>query len=332
VPVGDLPHSFNPPAAFIATANHKMIPDGFPYKVGFEWDPAYRITRINSFIGSRTQNGKLSIEDMELLQNDVISLPALEFQKLLQATPLGKDSTLRDFLHWDGQLTRQSEAAALYEAWFREIGKALGSQISARFAKHYEDLLPNTVLRMMSKPDTEIFGENPSTRRDEILASALRAARQDLARRLGPDPQGWQWGRLHEIYFRHALDQRSPAARDLLDLPPRARPGDEFTVNATGVPADSWEQVAGASYRQIIDLGDWDKSVAVNAPGQSGQPTSRHYDDLAPLWDTGRYFPLSYSAHAVESVQADELILSPQSRTGARQAIAPILPPVFPPR
>jgi len=314
VPVGDLPHSFNPPAAFIATANHKMIPDSFPYKVGFEWEPAYRITRINSFIEqSRIQGRKLSLEDMEALQNDVTSLAALDFQKLLQLTRLGKDSTLHDFLHWDGQLTRQSEAAALYEVWFREVGKELGRQISPRFATHYEDLLPNAVLRILSNPATEIFGKNPDARRDEILERALHAARKELARRLGPNSREWQWGRIHEIYFRHALDQRSSAARELLDLPPRTRPGDEFTVDATGVPADSWEQVEGASYRQIIDLGDWDKSIAVNAPGQSGQPTSRHYDDLAPLWDAGQYFPLSYSSQAVESVQADELILTPAS-------------------
>jgi penicillin amidase len=314
VPMDELPHSFNPPEAFIATANHKMIPDNFPYRVGFEWEPAYRITRIDSVIEESGGKGqKLSLGDMQALQNDVTSLAGIEFQKLLETTPLGKDPAVADFLHWNGQLTRQSEPAALYEVWFREIGKRLARQISPEFAKHYEGLLPNTVLRILAKPDAEIFGDHPSTRRDEILAGALENAKQELTARLGADPKQWQWGHLHQIHFRHALDERSPDASALFDLAPRARPGDEYTVDATGVPADSWEQNEGASYRQIIDLADWDESIAVNAPGQSGQPTSRHYDDLAPLWDAGQYFPLSFSSHAVESVQADELVLTPIS-------------------
>jgi len=312
VPVAKLPHSYNPAAAFIATANHKMIPEGYPYKVGFEWEPAYRIHRIDMFIeDARTRGRKLTLEDMQALQNDVTALAAIEFEKLVASTALGSDPSLQAFLHWNGELTRESEAAALYEVWFRQIGQALGTQISPKFGEHYRDLLPNTVLRMLSHPDAELFGEHPSASRDEILRSALKAARAELAQRLGPDPHTWRWGRLHEIHFRHALDERSEAARALLDLPPRARPGDEFTVDATGFPSGSWEQIEGASYREIIDLSDWDQSLAVNTPGQSGQPTSPHYDDLAPLWDAGRYFPMSYSPRAVQSVKADELTLSP---------------------
>jgi penicillin G amidase len=314
VPVGDLPHSYNPAVGFVATANHKMIPDRYPYPVGFEWEPAYRITRINSVIeASRTAGRKLSIEDMEALQNDVTALAAIDFQKLLETTSLAKDPALHDFLAWDGQLARQSASAALYEVWFREIGKALGKQISPQFAEHYQNLLPNVVLGILSKADAEIFGDDPGIRRDALLTSTLHAARAELGRRLGPDPGKWQWGRLHQIYFRHALDQRSTAAQELLDLPARPRPGDEFTVDATGVSPDSWEQVEGASYREIIDLGDFDRSIAINTPGQSGEPASRHYRDLAPLWDAGQYFPLSYSSHAVESVKADELVLTPGS-------------------
>ena len=35
-----------------------------------------------------------------------------------------------------------------------------------------------------------------------------------------------------------------------------------------------------SSFRMVADVGNWDASVAINAPGQSGVPAS----DLAPLW------------------------------------------------
>jgi len=74
---------------------------------------------------------------------------------------------------------------------------------------------------------------------------------------------------------------------------------------------DSFDQSAGASYRQIYDLGDWDRSVAINVPGQSGQLGSKHYDDLLPLWSSGQYFPLRHSRFAVDAVTEDVLILQP---------------------
>ena len=116
---------------------------------------------------------------------------------------------------------------------------------------------------------------------------------------------GWD-----KVRFRHPLDQTADAAA-IMDPGPMARPGDEYTVNATGFSADSFDQVSGASYREILDLADWDHSVVVNVPGQSGQPGSPHYDDLLPLWRTGRYFQLAYSRKAVDAVTADVLELKP---------------------
>jgi penicillin amidase len=54
----------------------------------------------------------------------------------------------------------------------------------------------------------------------------------------------------------------------------------------------------------VVDVGNWDNSRAVNAPGQSGDPDSPHYRDLADMWLKGDYFPLLYSrAKVVESTR-----------------------------
>lgn len=110
--------------------------------------------------------------------------------------------------------------------------------------------------------------------------------------------------------FRHSLDKAQGAAT-LMDVGPIPRSGDGETVGASGYYGESYEQVEGASYRQILDLSDWDKSLAVNTPGQSGQPASRHYSDLVSLWSNGAYFPLLYSRQAVQREAADTLVLEP---------------------
>jgi penicillin amidase len=318
IPTQELPHSFNPTEGFVATANHKMIPDGYPYKVGYEWVPAYRVARIRSIIESaRQDHHKLTVGDMEALQSDVTSLPALEFQKLLRSSVMKDDPVLSSFLRWDGRLTRESSDAALYEVWWKQIRVTLAERISKQQDSHiqhlggrYDDLPPEMMMRILANPDRDFLGENALAGRDQMLADTLQSAHAELAKLMGSNPSEWSWGKLHTVSFRHSLDQQ-PGVKSLLDLGPVSRPGDEYTVNATGTSGGWWEQVSGASYREILDTSNWDQSVAVNTPGQSGQPGSPHYSDLLALWDAGKYFPLVYSRKTVEAETQDRLTLMP---------------------
>jgi penicillin amidase len=166
-------------------------------------------------------------------------------------------------------------------------------------------------LQQLATPSSDVFGANPAASRDQLMLDTLEEAWSEAQQLMGPDPKQWYWGKLHSMRFRHELDH-VPGAAQLLDLGPIPRPGDGTTVNATSFAADSWEQEDGASYREILDTGDWDRSLAVNTPGQSGQPLSEHYSDLLPLWDRGEYFQLIYSRERIEREVRDRLVLTPK--------------------
>jgi penicillin amidase len=57
--------------------------------------------------------------------------------------------------------------------------------------------------------------------------------------------------------------------------------------------------VSGASVRVVMDVGAWDNSMAINTPGQSGDPASPHYRDLFPKWAGGTYVPFRWSREKV---------------------------------
>jgi penicillin amidase len=214
-------------------------------------------------------------------------------------------------LDWDGDLRADSASAALYEVW----SSRLRSEVTRRAVPdRAQGVMPTwtlyQVVRELSEPRTPLFGAGAIAGRDALLRESLEAAYQELAAKQGADPRGWSWGALHKAYFRHALDGVPGAAR-LLDRGPTQRPGDGDVVQATAFDDESYEQTSGASYREIFDLDDWDNSVAINVPGQSGQPGSKHFDDLLPLWSSGQYFPLRFSRDAVAAVTTDLLILQP---------------------
>lgn len=309
VPAAALPHVFNPPAGFVASANHKMIPADYPYPVGFEWEAPYRYERIREFIeGAHAARHPLGLLDMQALQNDVVSLPARALQRLVRAGTQHEDAAFTEFLRWDAVLTRDSAAAAIYEVAWREICRALAQRLAGTHSAHYQGIAPDAALRLLASADALLFGAEAPAARDALLLEAFRTAHRQLALRLGSVVDKWSWGALHTMRFRHPLDQLAGGAE--FDRGPLPRPGDGYTVNATWFD-DSWQQSEGASYRQILDTDDWDRSLAINTPGQGGTPAGRHYDDLLPLWDAGRYFPLSYSRAAVERVATERLTLAP---------------------
>jgi penicillin amidase len=324
IPNEKLPHSYNPAAGFVATANHKMIPDGYQYTVGFEWVEPVRYLRIKEVLeGAKTRGSKLGVPDMEALQADVVSLLARDLQRLLReavdrdrsAGDESSRSIVRQLLQWDCALRIDSREAAVYEFWAGELQSAVTARAVPAEALNIFGKLPLfRVVQELSTPRDALFGGDPRTARDAMLFATLDAARLKLIARQGPDPREWTWGQLHRIRFRHPLDS-APGAAALFDRGPMKLSGDGEVVQATEFRDDSFDEVSGASYREVFDLADWDRSVGINVPGQSGQPGSKHYDDLLPLWIEGKYFPLSFTKGAVDSVTTDVLYLTPAHRS-----------------
>jgi len=312
VPIDQLPHFFNPSEGFVATANNRMTPEGYPYKVGFQWYSVYRVKRIKEVLEqAKTSGKKLTIADVQKLQTDVLSIPARELIGLLRhAAGNSADPAVQLLLSWDDNVTRESAAAALFELWMQDVSAAVVRKVAPEGAwEILDELATNQVVGYLSHPSSSAFGANPEAARDRLLVDCLKSATERLSKLQGSDAQQWSWGKLHVVRFRHPLDRYEGAS--LMDLGPVERPGDAETVNSTGYYGKSLEQVEGASYREILDPGDWDKSLAINVPGQSEQPGSAHYSDLLPLWAEGQYFPLVYTREAVEKEATDKLTLEP---------------------
>lgn len=142
----------------------------------------------------------------------------------------------------------------------------------------------------------------------EVLTGpSLAEAWRQCAQRQGPDPAKWAWGNVHGMTFEHPLAFTADR-QAVMNLPRVPRGGDGTTPNATGTGP---RQTAGASYREVIDLSNWDLSTTINVPGASGQPESPHYADLLPLWAEGKYHPMAFTRGAVEAAAGERLVLRP---------------------
>ncbi len=279
--VEELPSVKNPASGYIATANHNILPEGYPHDLGFDWSAPYRFERVDEVLAT---GARLTVEDFQRLQHDETSLPARQLVSMLRELPANESRGGRLFEGWDFVLSADSRAAALFQAWLKRIPErfvAAAVPPAARELVGRNIQLPRVIAGLR---------DLPMAARDEIMGTTLDEAYDELLSRLSGSADTWRWGDLHKIAFRHPL-ANTPARAEVFNLAAVERGGDGFTPNATGGPG--YSQASGASYRHILDLADWDRSVFTSTPGQSGQPGSPHYGDLLPMWADGRYAPLA---------------------------------------
>jgi penicillin amidase len=266
--------------------------------VGFDWTYRARADRIIERFAEQHRHG---VAEARALQTDERSLPAARICALLShlaaPTPDARAalSLLRGF---DGRVAGDSAAAALFEVWWT---KHLKPAVFRRAARD-----PGTAALLAPGDADAIVGalENPqpllgsAAERDAIMVETLGEAMKACAVLMGDDPAAWAWGRLHHGYFPHPL--ASLAGGALRDVGPLPMGGSGSTVKLASYRAADFRVMHGASFRMIVDLADLDGSLCVNAPGQSGDPRSVHYDRLAPVWAASDYAPLLYTRDAVD--------------------------------
>jgi len=315
LPIASLPAEVNPARGFIATANNYLLPDNYQYKdlLHVQWSDAFRASRIAEVLGS----GRMfNVGEMTRLQNDDLSIVARVLTPLLRHVTLANPASARarDLLtRWDFVLDKDSIEAGVYAMWQRRLmTNTREVVVPAAIAKATSANIVSTkkVIDFLLSPDGR-FGADPIAGRDAIVAKSMDEAIAELTKRFGADMQAWKYGqeKYHHALLTHPLsDAVNAATKARLEVGPLPRGGDGSTVSATG-GADN--QGSGGSLKIVADTEDWDNSVGLNTPGQSGDPDNPHYRDLFALWARGQYFPIAFSRAKVESVRESTTRLTP---------------------
>ncbi len=315
----------DPPSGVIVTANNAIGGAAPPMSTSF--DLPYRAARIAQLIDAESA---LTADDVARIQQDVVSVQPRVLAPLLFGVVEPPDARAARALEmlqaWDGGMRGGSTEAAVFKRYYSEAARALlRDELGDGLWTDYQ-AAGAALARAMHRfartgpgawcDDVNLAG---AQRCGPVLGQALSRAIAALEREQGRDMGAWRWDADNTVRFAHApMD----AVRWLRPIFSRAltRPGDGFTVN----PAMRIrEQTLVASYRQVIDVGDWDQSRFVIPLGQSGHPISAHYDDLLPLWNDGRYVPMAFSDGAVRAAAWSALTLRPRRPAPSSSAETP---------
>ncbi|MBD5656917.1 MAG: penicillin acylase family protein [Candidatus Eremiobacteraeota bacterium] len=304
VPFARLPHVTPARGAVAFTANDRMYGAGYPYRLSAAFSPPYRAASI----ARRLASGPIDVARFEAIQADVLSLPERDLAEagaraLGTATARG-DSDLqvaRTELHgFDGRFIGSSRGGVFVTALRRaaterivrlHVPRALGLRyLSSDAGEAFV-----AVMRMLRERPR---GWVPADDYDAFLVAAMRDGIAGLRARGQFEAT---WSALGARTAQHPLAGFGLTAWNGTPFPGL---GDAYSPHVQA-PANA------QSFRAIWDVGKWQNGGMVIPQGESGQPGSPHYRDLAPTWLAGTLVAFPFGEAAVARVARETLELTP---------------------
>jgi len=286
VPTEALPNELNPAEGFIAAANQAVTGPGYRFYLTDSPDQGYRSQRIRTLLASELSEGSnVDVRDMTRMQMDdrnpiaPVLMPYLMRQ--LMTTKYYADGQ-RLLLDWDFTQPAGSAAAAYFNVvWSNVLRLTFHDQLPKQLWPDGSDRWMAVLSNLLRKPDNQWWDEAETEGvvedRDVILSEALRAARDELTRKVALSPNRWTWGRLHHLDLENQSLGRSGfgAVEAIFNRGPFKVGGGSSSVDATSWEADAGYTVTAApSMRMVVDLDDLERSRWVSLTGESGHAAS----------------------------------------------------------
>ena len=289
VPFDELPSSRDPVQGFLTSSNQKPTDATYPHYLGHDWRDGWRSLRLDTLL---RQNAAHSPADFKRYQADVDVQQRDVFVPLLgplQGLSPRADTLRRMLQRWDGTAALDRPEPLVFHVFMNAFDERMWDEPPFQNAPSPEDAV---LLRLMrDDPDARWFDvlatDEAVETAPDVLAQALEATAETLARRHGWTPTQWRWGDWHRVVFRHL--SQSAALRPLW-RGPYDYPGFAATVS----PARGDTATHSASQRLVVDFSTSPPTGWGVVPGgQSGNPLDpQFYDAHLSTYLTFGYYRL----------------------------------------
>ena len=316
-PAAELPATRDPPSGFIVTANNLQAPNLFGV-LGSDYAAPFRAARIRE----RLETGRSwTAQEMAALQHDTYSrLADLVVPRAIAASRrVGDDSVTALLEDWDRRVDEDSRAASIFYAWFYRLRDLVaGDEFVNQPWKEFPALALVRILEEGGSP----WVDDVRTDTLETLARLEEQALIDAVRVTGGRP----WGEIHFERSVHVLSGNRLLERWFrFNVGPYPTGGAPNTVRPddygrwSPLDSTSWTPPYlgdyGPSERFVADMGETGAVGYFLLPtGQSGNPFSPHYRDMAARWDEPRLVPVPLRRSEVDARGSRRFQLRPRTR------------------
>jgi len=230
---------------------------------------------------------------------------------------------------WDYSFDAYSQAPAIYSAFFKHLLKNIFSdEMDRELLNEYLHVanVPYRVIERIMPDSTNILFDDRQTQKTEtremILRKSFSDAVSELEEKHGKDIAEWQWGRLHNVEFKHLFSSPGSIINSVVNIGPFGIGGDGTTVMngeyslrdyhgpVKAMQTEEFKNILGPSMRFIYDFSKPDEYFFVMPGGESGNPFSPHYKDMTISWLRGSYYKMRTDETSIRSNNI-KLVLTP---------------------
>jgi penicillin amidase len=298
-PVSEYPQAVDPAQGYLASNNQQpKDPRVDPRYFGWDWPDAWRAMRINKLLRA---DSAVTPDAMRRFQTDPVSertsIFLNAFLHAVDSAPPPRDSALVHAANilggWNQQFLTSNTAAVLYVDALDELTRRTWDELRIPGATASDRprgaATPSSMVlaELLTDPKSPWWDDRSTKNvvedRDMILRASLLAAYQTTIKKYGVPGDAWRWGYVRYANINHLL--RIPAL-SRLNIPMQSGPG---TLSPSG-----GDGTAGSSWRMVVELGPDVRAWGTYPGGQSGNPSSKRYDDHLAKWESGQLDTLRF--------------------------------------
>lgn len=314
------PHAVNPPWGYVYSANNQPDSvDGVLYP-GYYY-PRSRAGRIVELIKA---DKKWTVEDIKTVDLDVTSHMHADIAKeLVTVLKSLNDPILSDLIkvldNWNGeQKATQTAPSVYYNLLSQTMKLAMEDELGAEAYKAImATSIPKNSYQMFITNDNSPWWDNSKTSEKETRSQIIKQAAINtldlLHKTSGKNSDDWQWGKIHTLTHKHALDAVKPL-RSFFNVGPFVVDGGSEVINNLHFDLDStgyFPVTGGPALRKITDFSDMENGITVSPSGQSGNVMSKYYGDQAQMFATGKFRKMLMNRKEIET-KSKTLLLKPE--------------------
>ena len=290
----------NPSQNYVASANQWSTASDYPYYYTSRGFENYRGRIINRYL---SDSEELTTDHMKDFQLDNFNIKAEELNPFLLSSIQGKElnktqQAWQELLkNWDYIYNADQEAPVIFEKWFREYRRKIMSNIMDASDRMTVKTPASFVIADLSlnHPEDELF--------DDPLTEKVESA-SDLALTIFKSIQAGNmkenWGLENELKINH-IARISGLGSNAMH------------IGGSGDVLNAMRGSFGPSWRMIVELGDTINAYGIFPGGQSGNPTSKLYDNNTEMWSKGEYYKLKLlSKEELSETQSLQITLNPK--------------------
>lgn len=326
VPFEKLPYTYNPPEGFVASANNRTVPDGYPHYISHWFDTPNRYDRIKEML---TEKELLSVDDFKKMLADKKSkLPEKIIPSLLDELQKNNNLTHNEkkaveiLAGWDYVYDEEDSAPLIFEKFYNRFVENLlieemGDDLYREFIKN-KSMVRNIFELVWKKDESAWIKGNKSETGPGSFAYLVHTSFSEtvewIEKNLSRNPDRWEWGDVHTMTLEHPIGSVNILNRLFnLNKGPYSPGGSFHTVCPYAYDfRNPFAIDHGASQRHIYSTADWDQSFSIIPTGTSGIPASDYYCDQTDMYVNDEYRRDNFSSEAVKQAAEYSMKLTPE--------------------